>query len=137
MNKKTDETPFPDIDLDAAEPTVKPGAPGRPPRLRSQVDLGEDDALLGRAARSSGLPSSYIERHEERSPTKTFTVELPVDVIRQIKMKAAETDTPIRVLVMRALRAGGFDVKEADMTDERGAVLRGVSQRSYGGRGRR
>ena len=49
----------------------------------------------------------------------TVTTILPKSVIKQLRIKAAEEDTTIRVEILKALRSAGYNVDEAELIDRR------------------
>ena len=63
---------------------------------------------------SAGSPPAKLTENDDR-----LTVMLPVDVVDEIKLRAVKERTTIRVIVLRALKAGGFDVPEDELIDRR------------------
>lgn len=50
-----------------------------------------------------------------RSPTRKFTLDMPDYVIDAINLKAVETKSTSRHIVLRGLRAIGFTIRDEDM----------------------
>ncbi len=48
-----------------------------------------------------------------------LSVMLPAGVVRQVKTRAAEGGETLRVTVLRALAADGYDIDDADLVDRR------------------
>ena len=51
---------------------------------------------------------------------RQLSVFMPERVVRQLKVEAAETGLPVRVLMLRALQRAGYEVHDEDLTDRRG-----------------
>lgn len=71
--------------------------------------------------RPDQIPSS-------RSLEKNFTVRLPDDVVEQIDLRARRGKKPKRLVILEALKEAGFEVRDADLTDDRGMVLKRLSK---------
>lgn len=71
--------------------------------------------------RPDQLPSS-------RSLERNFTVRLPDDVVAQIDIRARQNRKPKRLIVLEALKEAGFEVRDGDLTDDRGMVLKRLSK---------
>jgi hypothetical protein len=69
-------------------------------------------AVTGRAP----APRALMERQ------KTLSVEIPESLRRAIAIRAAETGEPLRSIALRAFRAIGFEVAEAEIADRRGGA---------------
>jgi hypothetical protein len=48
-----------------------------------------------------------------------LSVVLPADIVRAVKIRAAEKGETLRAVVLRALKADGFKVPEREITDRR------------------
>ena len=74
-----------------------------------------------------GLKKDYPPAQASASQAKkpqggeniTVTTILPKSVIKQLRIKAAEEDTTIRVEILKALRSAGYNVDEAELIDRR------------------
>lgn len=53
------------------------------------------------------------------SPDRKLTVQLPADVLRQLRARVAEEETTIRALVLEALARAGYRVDAAEIRDRR------------------
>lgn len=51
-------------------------------------------------------------------------MQYPPDLFEQIRRKAFDRDVPVRQIILEALRDAGFDVRDEDMEDRRGANMR-------------
>ena len=51
----------------------------------------------------------------------TLQLSIPASTKKQLQIKAVETGDPVRLLVLRALSAAGYDVPAAELTDRRKA----------------
>ena len=48
-----------------------------------------------------------------------LSVVLPADIVRAVKIRAAENGETLRAVVLRALKADGFKVPDREITDRR------------------
>jgi hypothetical protein len=55
-----------------------------------------------------------------REPQKSIQAFVPASVDRALRMKAAEEGTTTRNLILRGLKAIGFDVADEELRDKRG-----------------
>ena len=53
-----------------------------------------------------------------------LSVMLPAGVVRQVKGRAVERGETLRVAVLRALAADGYEIDEADLVDRRAEAAR-------------
>ena len=67
-----------------------------------------------------------------RSEEPNFTVRLPEPVQQAVRLRAVTEKTTVRLVLLRALRAAGFEVAEEDMTDDRGIVAKQRSRERHG-----
>ena len=73
----------------------------------------------------AGVKVSAIGATGRRAGSRAqLSVMLPRDVVRQVKGRAAERGETLRVAVLRALAADGYDINEADLVDRRAAAAR-------------
>ena len=81
--------------------------------------------------RSTGEPriSEPSRPRKLRSEEPNLTVRLPEYVQQAVRMRAVIEKTTVRLVILRALRDAGFEVREEDMTDDRGIVAK---MRSHG-----
>lgn len=54
-----------------------------------------------------------------RSPEISLSTKVPIYLMKQLRLRSAEEGVTIRNLLLLALQAQGFTVKEEDITDER------------------
>jgi len=94
--------------IPAAEPS-QPGSTATPasPAAAHSIALGRSPLRLG--------PARLTPARRERA----FTVEVPPELRRAVRLRAAEDGITERVLVLRALRAYGLPVAEGDLVDRR------------------
>jgi hypothetical protein len=59
------------------------------------------------------------EREEEQ-----LSVVLPADIVRAVKIRAAENGETLRAVVLRALKADGFKVPDREIADRRAEANR-------------
>lgn len=59
---------------------------------------------------SLGLPSIKVRGKPGAEPS--LQVQMPAHLVKQLKMAAIEKETSVRVIVLEALKAQGFDVGE-------------------------
>ena len=59
-----------------------------------------------------------------RSEEPNLTVRLPEYVQQAVRMRAVVEKTTVRLVILRALRNAGFEVRDEDMTDDRGIVAK-------------
>jgi hypothetical protein len=57
-------------------------------------------------------------------PDAQLSVMLPADIVRAVKIRAAENGETLRETVLRALKTAGFKVPEAVIADRRVAANR-------------
>jgi hypothetical protein len=57
-----------------------------------------------------GLPSTGVRSKAAVEPS--LQVQMPARLVKQLKMAAIEKETSVRVIVLEALKAQGFDVGE-------------------------
>jgi len=85
-----------------------------PPVRLAEVKAGAVPAT----AVSPGRQTARIEGDAQLS------VMLPTGVVRQVKVRAGERGETLRVAVLRALAADGYDINEADLVDRRAEAAR-------------
>ncbi len=70
--------------------------------------------------RSGGLEGSALaEPPRRRSPELSLSTKVPDHVMRELRRRYADTGVTIRVQVLLALKAQGFEIGEDDLQDER------------------
>lgn len=69
-------------------------------------------------------PSLGKLQRKPRAEEPNLTVRLPEYVQQAVRMRAVTEKTTVRLIVLRALRQAGFEIDEADMTDDRGIVAK-------------
>lgn len=135
-----------DVDLievgTAAEERVSPRADVAEIERRRALASGFETADFAAARAGSGLvtvvrpvPSEAVAAVPEvaigaRSLEPNFTVRLPEYVQQAVRMRAVEGRTTARLVILQALRGAGFEVREEDLTDERGIVSKRRAGRS-------
>ncbi len=69
------------------------------------------------------MPSTVVDLpRSERAVSPgddQLSVRLPAEVVRAVKVRAAEDRTTLRAIVLQGLKAIGFDVPEAEIKDRR------------------
>ena len=101
-----------------------------PPAPVSLSEAGDSDEARPTAAsdigeQTAGATARALRRRElaEDKPTPRekwgrVTVELPQDVIDQLKERALRNRCSVRHLVMKALRTANIRIREADMSED-------------------
>ena len=84
-----------------------------------------------RPAAPPPAPSPAPMGRKLRSEEPNFTVRLPEEVQQAIRLRAVMEKTTVRLILLRALRAAGFEVAEQDMTDDRGIVAKQRSRERH------
>ncbi len=56
---------------------------------------------------------------KKAEPERAIQAYVPVSIAKALNMRAAEEDVTVRTLILRGLKAIGFDVNEADLRDRR------------------
>lgn len=72
-----------------------------------------------------GRPVNRARITRTRDADAPFQVTLPRDLIRQIRIRAAEEETTHRAIILRALKLYGFAVADGEDVDKRRAGERG------------
>jgi hypothetical protein len=60
----------------------------------------------------AGLPPASIERPKRNVPEPSFQIQMPADLLKQLKRDAIEQETSVRVIVLQALQKAGYKVDE-------------------------
>jgi hypothetical protein len=60
-----------------------------------------------------------VELPRRRSPELSLSTKVPENVMRELRHRYADTGVTIRVQVLLALKAQGFEINEDDLQDER------------------
>ena len=74
------------------------------------------DVKAGAVPATAASPGRQTARPEGDAQ---LSVMLPAGVVRQVKARAVEHGETLRVAVLRALSADGYDIAEEDMVDRR------------------
>lgn len=88
-------------------PALEVEAPERAPAIATMVPTG---------------PRKTIKKGD--AGDAPFQVTLPKDLIRQVRLRAAEEDTTHRAIILRALKQYGFDIPDGEDVDRRKATGR-------------
>jgi hypothetical protein len=59
-----------------------------------------------------------------RAEEPNLTVRLPEYVQQAVRLRAVREKTTLRLVILRALRGAGFEIRDEDMTDDRGIVAK-------------
>ncbi|MBF0307452.1 MAG: hypothetical protein HQL41_17605 [Alphaproteobacteria bacterium] len=115
------------IDLDDA-PAAKPDIRTPRARLDQLRDRVRDDSDRLRTV-GAGLvttrPAAAAGDGMDR--VKGFTIPMPRRVNLQLEDEARRQGVPKKVIVLKALKAAGFDVRDEDLEDRRGIVMKRVA----------
>lgn len=65
----------------------------------------------------AGLPPASVVRLKGNKPEPFFQIQMPVDLLKQLKRDALEQETSVRVIVLQALKKAGYKVN--DISDRR------------------
>ena len=68
---------------------------------------------------SKDLPPAQVTTAKPKGENITISTVLPKDIIKQMKVKAAQEDKTIRVIILEALAQTGFTVDPAELVDKR------------------
>ena len=114
---------------------VKVLRPDRQPALTEQAG-GSPQAPkaqnhpLPPAQPSEGRTTLTPQLRKPRAEEPNLTVRLPDYVQQAVRMKAVVERTTVRLVILRALRNAGFEIRDEDMTDDRGIVAKMRSRAS-------
>lgn len=100
-----------------------PAAPTAPLRISMRNGRAVLPATKATPIESSQRPRPVTPAGDEGD--SPFQVTLPRDLIRQVRMRAAEEGTTHRAIILRALRQCGFSVAEGEDVDRRRSPARG------------
>lgn len=101
--------------IQPVSPRPAPGGDGGPPAEMLRPMLIADH----------GRPVNRARITRTRDADAPFQVTLPRDLIRQIRIRAAEEETTHRAIILRALKLYGFAVADGEDVDKRRAGERG------------
>ena len=96
--------------MTTATPVAKPAAVSAP----KLVEIQAPAAPVEPAAPKRKEPAKKVE------PQKAIQAFVPASIDRALKIKAAEEGTTTRTIILRGLKAIGFDVPEEELRDKRG-----------------
>jgi hypothetical protein len=65
------------------------------------------------------LPPAQVTTAKPKGENITISTVLPKAIIKQMKVKAAQEDKTIRVIILEALAQTGFTVDPAELVDKR------------------
>jgi hypothetical protein len=118
--------PVPDLGIKPAGP--KPSLATSADKLQQlEENLDEQGRALVSVARSHA--TTIHTNPTTSSPVKPVSISLTAELLLEIDTRALRERTTRSVLVARALQAYGFTVSETDLTDNRGAFLKGLRQK--------
>ena len=60
----------------------------------------------------AGLPPASVSRSKSVVTEPSFQIQMPVDLLKQLKRDAIEQETSVRVIVLQALKKAGYKVDE-------------------------
>ena len=60
----------------------------------------------------AGLPPASVSRPRSVTSEPSFQIQMPVDLLKQLKRDAIEQETSVRVIVLQALKKVGYKVEE-------------------------
>lgn len=60
----------------------------------------------------AGLPPASVTRAKSVVSEPSFQIQMPVDLLKQLKRDAIEQETSVRVIVLQALKKAGYKVDE-------------------------
>lgn len=121
------------IDLDDAQPAVKPDIRTPRARLDQLRDRARDDSDRLRAL-GTGLVTTRPApaAGDGLDQVKGYTIPMPRRVNLQLEEEARRQGVPKKVIVLKALKAAGFDVRDDDLEDRRGIVMKRVAAERRG-----
>lgn len=100
----------------------------RPPSRASSISTPPSASASQRevqtdiAIETPNQPSRLVRKLRSEEPN--LTVRLPEYVQQAVRMCAVAEKTTVRLIILRALKGAGFEVREEDMTDDRGIVAK-------------
>ena len=65
------------------------------------------------------FPPAIAEKPKADNGNVTFTTVLPKSVIKQLRIKAAQEETTIRVEILKGLIEAGYEVDDSELVDKR------------------
>lgn len=98
---------------------VRAGAEAAAPAPAGPSALPGGGPPLVAATAAAAAPARKL-----RSEEPNFTVRLPDYVQQALRMRAVSQRTTVRLVLLRLLRDAGYEVDDADMTDDRGIVAK-------------
>ncbi|MCF8506874.1 MAG: hypothetical protein K9G59_18345 [Caulobacter sp.] len=113
-----------DLDTPAARPAIR-----TPDRLIDEMRgrVRETADLLRVAGQGLVTTRPPVASEAWLDEVKGYTVPMPRRVNQQLEEEARRTGVPKKVVILKALKAAGFDVRESDLEDRRGIVMKQVS----------
>jgi hypothetical protein len=60
----------------------------------------------------AGLPPAVVDRPKRLEAEPSFQIQMPMDLLKQLKRDALEQETSVRVIVLQALQKAGYQVDE-------------------------
>ncbi|MDV4159307.1 hypothetical protein [Rhizobium brockwellii] len=101
-----------------ATPTAKAAAQAAPQPAPSTADVVKMPASETRAPRQIA-PKAIVKKAEPQKSVQAF---VPASIDKALRIKAAEEGTTTRTIILRGLKAIGFDVPEDELRDKRSKV---------------
>ena len=95
-------------------PKALPSAGIAPRRTLADVQASAPPAAVPPSAGSVKTAPAARPVDDDR-----LSVMLPASVVRAVKQRALDEGLPVRAVVLRALRADGFDVSDDEVVDRR------------------
>ncbi|MBF0332919.1 MAG: hypothetical protein HQL40_04615 [Alphaproteobacteria bacterium] len=121
------------IDLDAPPP-ARPQIRTPTARLEQMRDHARDDAERLRNVGAGLVTTRPVPASGGLlDQVKGYTIPMPRRVNQQLEEEARRQGVPKKVIVLKALKAAGFDVRDGDLEDRRGIVMKQVSAARRGG----
>ncbi|MBF0306442.1 MAG: hypothetical protein HQL41_12425 [Alphaproteobacteria bacterium] len=115
------------IDLDEAAQPARPDIRTSRARLDQLRDRSRDDADRLRALGTGLVTTRPVAAGGGLDQVKGYTIPMPRRVNLQLEEEARRQGVPKKVIVLKALKAAGFDVRDEDLEDRRGIVMKQVA----------
>lgn len=87
----------------------------------SPLDLPKkpDDKAIDDYTKSRGVPVLHVPKGAPRAPTQTIRTEVPDYLAQALRVECAKSQCTIRYLLLKALRADGWEIHDQDIAEDR------------------
>ena len=81
-----------------------------------------DEKAIDEYTKARGVPVLNIPKGASRAPTHTLRTEVPDYLAKALRMECAKSECTIRYLMLKAVRADGWEVRDEDIAEDRRRV---------------